>query len=90
MSFRGIHRWLLGVLVGASVLAAFASIYVETRFSTRIRTIADVPHAPVALVFGAGLASRVEPSKMLAERINSAIQLYRAGKVDKLLLSGDN
>jgi vancomycin permeability regulator SanA len=27
---------------------------------------------------------------MLAERINSAIQLYRAGKVDKLLLSGDN
>jgi SanA protein len=90
VSFRRLHRWLLGSLVGASALAALASVYVEWRFSARIRTIANVPHAPIALVFGAGLASGGEPSKMLAERINTAIQLYRAGKVDKLLLSGDN
>ena len=52
--------------------------------------MADVPHAPVALVFGAGLASRGEPSKILAERIDAAIRLYRTGKVERLLLSGDN
>jgi len=76
--------------MGTTALLSLASVYVERRFAARIRTVEDVPSAPVALVFGAGLASGGEPSKMLAERVSTAIHLYRTGKVEKLLLSGDN
>jgi SanA protein len=48
-----------------------------------------LPH-PVALVFGAGLQPDGKPSGVLAERVVAAVQLYKAGKVRKLLMSGDN
>jgi len=53
-------------------------------------TAREVPEAPVALVFGAGLSSPGVPSPVLAARMDTAIALYREGKVSRLLLSGDN
>jgi vancomycin permeability regulator SanA len=79
------------VLGSAGALAVLlASFYVEHRYEDRIVSAGSVPTAPVALVFGAGLASNQSPSPLLAERIDTAISLYRAGKVRKLLVSGDN
>lgn len=52
--------------------------------------VASVPKAPVAIVFGAGLTPKGHPSAILADRVDAAIALYRAGKVDQLLMSGDN
>ncbi|HUR01939.1 MAG TPA: ElyC/SanA/YdcF family protein [Nonomuraea sp.] len=51
--------------------------------------LARVPDSQVALVLGAGLFSG-RPSGMLARRLDIAAELYRAGKVKALLLSGDN
>jgi vancomycin permeability regulator SanA len=51
---------------------------------------ARVPQAQAALVLGAGLYDGVHPSPMLARRLDIAAELYRAGKVRALLLSGDN
>lgn len=48
-----------------------------------------VPAEPVAIVFGAGLRGG-KPSLILQNRLDGAIDLYRKGKVHKLLLSGDN
>ena len=50
----------------------------------------DAPEtAPrVAIVFGARVYSRERLSAMLRDRMDTAIDLYFAGKVDKLLLSG--
>jgi SanA protein len=42
----------------------------------------------VAIVFGARVFSRQRLSAMLRDRMDTAIDLYHAGKVDKLLLSG--
>ncbi len=53
------------------------------------RWMAAVPHAPVALVLGAGLHAN-QPTLMLARRLDLAAELYRAGRVRVLLLSGDN
>jgi vancomycin permeability regulator SanA len=50
----------------------------------------DVSHHQVALVLGAGLNSQGGVNWFLRDRMNGAIRLYRAGKVDGLLLSGDN
>ncbi|MDQ3264188.1 MAG: YdcF family protein [Myxococcota bacterium] len=66
------------------------SLFVEHRYQDRIVPLADAPARKVALVFGAGLAPGQEPSPVLAERLDAAIALYRAGKVRKLLVSGDN
>ncbi|MFI6315934.1 vancomycin high temperature exclusion protein [Nonomuraea sp. NPDC050556] len=49
----------------------------------------QVPATQAALVLGAGLYAG-HPSPMLAVRLDLAAQLYRAGKVKALLLSGDN
>jgi SanA protein len=54
------------------------------------RDLRDLPHAQAALVLGAQVMPSGKPSAMLADRIQSAVQLYEAGKVDKLLLSGDH
>lgn len=51
--------------------------------------VSEVPAAPVALVLGAG-ARGATPSPMLARRLDISAELYRAGKVRAILLSGDN
>ncbi len=51
--------------------------------------LARVPESQAALVLGAGLLGG-RPSPMLARRLDVSAQLYHAGKVKALLLSGDN
>jgi SanA protein len=51
---------------------------------------ARVPHAQAALVLGAQVKPNGQPSAMLADRVRAGEDLYRAGRVDKLLLSGDH
>jgi SanA protein len=52
--------------------------------------IADVPHAQVAIVPGAGVQPNGEMSMMLADRVKRAAELWNAGKVEKILVSGDH
>jgi vancomycin permeability regulator SanA len=50
----------------------------------------NAPTKPAAIVFGAGLWRDGSPSPVLRDRVATAAQLYFAGKVKKLLMSGDN
>ncbi len=50
----------------------------------------SVPAKPVAVVFGAGVYADGTPSPMLADRVNGTVELYRQGKIRKLLMTGDN
>lgn len=83
-------RVALGVTLAASGVFLAASLYVELRFRGRAVPLSQAPQAPVALVFGAGLVEGGEPGPVLAERMDTAIRLYQAGRVKKLLVSGDN
>lgn len=56
----------------------------------KVFTIEDTPSARAAIVFGAGLQRDGTPSPVLKDRIAAAVQLYHLGKVEKLLMSGDN
>jgi vancomycin permeability regulator SanA len=88
-----VRRWtwvLSRALALALLLLLAASLYVSLRYRARIVASQSAPEAPVALVFGAGLAAVREPSPVLAERLDKAVALWRAGKVQRLLLSGDN
>jgi SanA protein len=53
-------------------------------------TVADAPTLRVAIVFGAGLWRDGTATPVLQDRIQTAANLYFAGKVEKLLMSGDN
>lgn len=48
------------------------------------------PIKDVAIVFGAGLHRDGTPTPVLKDRVKTAADLYFAGKVKKLLLTGDN
>jgi len=50
----------------------------------------DVPPRRVAIVFGAGLWRDGTPTPVLRDRVQTAANLYFDGKVEKLLMSGDN
>lgn len=52
--------------------------------------VEDVPPYPVALVLGAGLWADGSLTPVLADRVATAADLYHAGRVQKLLFSGDN
>lgn len=52
--------------------------------------LASVPAAQVALVPGAGITADDRPTLALQDRLDGAIELYQAGKVKKILMSGDN
>ncbi len=49
-----------------------------------------VPAGRVALVFGAGYWSDGTPSDVMKDRVEAAVELYRSGRAQKVLFSGDN
>ncbi len=76
---------------GLALLGVFAlSHFVQVRYEDRIVPMSGAPQAPVALVFGAGLAPGGVPSAVLAQRLDTAMALWKAGRVQSVLVSGDN
>jgi SanA protein len=52
--------------------------------------LADVPARPVAIVLGARVYDNGTPSGMLEDRLQTALELYQAGRVKKIIVSGDH
>ena len=70
----------------------FINLYVVGNTSGDIYEIGDVPadtEYDCILVLGAGLRPDGTPSDMLTDRLITAIDIYKAGVSDILLLSGD-
>lgn len=80
-----------GLILGVAL--AFIALWaprrlVERRFASSIVDIPEAPHAPVGIVFGAGLRRDGSPTTVLYDRVAAAAQLFHEGKVDALLMSG--
>jgi SanA protein len=73
-----------GLLLGA------ARWYTEEYTRPRLHTVEDAPSSQVAIIFGAGLMRDGSPTPVLRDRVATGAQLYFSGKVQKLLMSGDN
>ncbi len=81
----------LAVALVSVLAAALPALWVYAAHQEAIYSDpARVPAMPVALVFGAGLLPDGSPTLMLADRVDAAVELYRAGKVGRLLMTGDN
>lgn len=79
----------MGLIFVAVILL---NVHMQTRDLIYYQDSGDlIPDAKVAIVFGASVIhSRDLPSDILADRIKTAVDLYREGKVEKILMSGDN
>jgi vancomycin permeability regulator SanA len=73
---------LFGLLLGLPrvVTGVFAS--------SRMKAVENVTPSQVAIVFGAGLRRDGMPTSVLRDRVTTAAELYHAGKVNILLMSG--
>ena len=88
--FRGLIQ-IAAVAGVAGALTLMASIsWVRVTAHPHIYTATDVPSAPVAIVFGALVEPSGEPSDFLEARLALGKRLYDAGKVQAILVSGDN
>ncbi|MGP4085208.1 SanA/YdcF family protein [Streptomyces sp. KR55] len=83
------QRRLVQALMALCVLALLPSAWMHVATGDRLRSTADAPRTDVAVVFGAGLWNG-EPSPYLAHRLDAAAELYRAGRVEVVLVTGDN
>lgn len=77
---------LIALLILALGLYTFYSLY----YHRLVYSAKQVPSMPVAIVFGAGIWPDGSLSDILADRVDTAIDLYYQGKVRKLLFTGDN
>jgi len=81
---------VLLALLGAFTVAG-ANAVVLARTHGRVHSaVADVDRAEVAIVPGALVRSDGTMSAMLRDRVAGAVALYRAGTVEKILVSGDH
>ena len=79
------------VFVAVGLFVLILPRLVTTMYSSsRIYTVASAPAERIAIVFGAGLTRDGQPTLILRDRVKTAVQLYLSGKVEKLLMSGDN
>jgi len=78
------------VLAGIGFVAAVDAWMLLAARGDSTARLAEVPRAQVAIVPGALVHPDGRMSAMLADRVQSAADLYRAGKVGRILVSGDH
>ncbi|WPO73885.1 vancomycin high temperature exclusion protein [Streptomyces sp. KN37] len=85
---KGRRRAVQGAMA-LCVVALLPATWLFVTTDSKIGSVADAPRARVAMVFGAGLW-KGEPSPYLAHRLDAAAELYRAGRIEVVLVTGDN
>ncbi|MEH6406833.1 MAG: ElyC/SanA/YdcF family protein [Leeuwenhoekiella sp.] len=82
---------VLGTLLLFILLTAALSYHIKKSTESYVYDDASrLPGAYTVLVLGASVKSDGELSTMLRDRVESALTLYKLGKVSRFLLSGDN
>jgi vancomycin permeability regulator SanA len=81
---------ILALLIwGPSIYANLSTR--SLRYNIDKTSIKNVPKKDVAIVFGAGVNRQTgEPTPYLQWRVETAVKLLKAGRVQKILMSGDN
>lgn len=79
---------LVGVMGGVGIFLTNRPVleYENRAYSS----VHDVPETRVALVFGGGMYDEHTQSDLQIDRVMRAVELYNAGKVEELLMTGDD
>jgi len=85
-----ILKLTFNIIISILLITLFSRLITTTYARNRIFSVDEVNHRPIAIVFGAGLWRDGSPTPVLRDRVKTATELYFAGKVEKILMSGDN
>lgn len=56
----------------------------------KIYPVETIPEKKIGIIFGAGITKDGRPTAVLKDRVMAGVELYEAGKIQYLLMSGDN
>lgn len=96
MPFKISFKFVAAVCVSAMVLALGFSLWCNHKVDSLAKRkvtsdIGAAPHCRVALVLGTNPKNKAgRPNSYFTQRVKTAAALYKAGKADYLLVSGDN
>lgn len=79
-----------GIALVILALAAVRFFMLSATEDYIVASIDDAPAADVALILGASVYSSGELTSVFRARVEKALEVYRAGKVGNILVSGDN
>jgi SanA protein len=89
-TIKRVSKMFFYLILGGAALILLPRVITALLALTKTYTEAAVPTRRVAIVFGAGLWRDGSPTPILQDRVETGARLYFAGKVEKLLMSGDN
>lgn len=89
-AIKGIVRFIKIAILSGLAIIILPRLISALYAIPRTYSLTTVPSKPVAIVFGAGLWRDGSPTTILRDRISTAAELYFSGKVQKILMSGDN
>lgn len=81
--------FLAFVLIGIIIFFG-TNAFVKATAGKRITTIEKLTEADAVLVLGAQVKPDGSLSKMLKERLDTGIEIYKAGLTDRMIMSGDH
>ena len=87
---RSLFHFSLYLILSSFLLAGLLRIGLLVFARPRTFIPEQAPEAPAAIVLGAGLNRDGSPGVVLRDRVRTAVELYFDGRVEKLLMSGDN
>jgi SanA protein len=91
---RRLFKWLWRAFLiagGVTLVGLLLPRFVTSIYAlNKIHLAQDAPSERIAIIFGAGLRRDGTPTAVLRDRIEAGARLYFDGKVEKLLMSGDN
>lgn len=79
-----LHLVCFGILLFAIIYSNLVNVYSEKIYEDTN----SVEKQQFAIVFGASVDQNGNPSKMLEDRVNKAVELYKQGVVQRILISG--
>jgi SanA protein len=85
-----ILRFFIFLLLLLALMIFAPRLFTALYSRARLYDTDTAPFHRVAIVFGAGLQRDGTPAAVLRDRVTTASNLFFAGKVEKLLMSGDN
>jgi SanA protein len=88
--FRFSKRLIVVLVAAGALVLVLPRLMTALYAGPRLFSVKEAASKRVAIVFGAGLLPDGSATPALKDRVATAADLYLAGKVDKLLLSGDN
>ncbi|UZT96085.1 YdcF family protein [Chryseobacterium fluminis] len=89
---KNILKFFLLLIVAGIVFIAWANYSIKKKSQAFVSyTIADIPRTKTALLLGTGKTlSNGQPNAYFYNRIRAAAGLYKSGKIQYIIVSGDN